>query len=259
MSPLESRPQTVRSLEDRIPYMKQQRRKKANRRLTSILILFALLILLVVYMQTSLSDVKSIRVNGLSWLDESYVLEGTALDTSTNVLGISPSKLETLMSEKPGIERATLDRSWYNIVTINIEEEKMIAYARTKDQDVVVLADGSLHPTGTITDPDKLKDGPLLRSFESETDLKQIASELELVDDATRARMSEIVLSKKEGEPTRYEIFMNDGNTLMTPTFKLSETVVKYGDIFENIPKGQKGTVVMDGGFYFVPYEKSKK
>ncbi len=43
---------------------------------------------------------------------------------------------------------------------------------------------------------------------------------------------------------------MNDGNTLMTPTFKLSETVVKYGDIFENIPKGQKGTVVMDGGFY---------
>ncbi|MDA5560114.1 FtsQ-type POTRA domain-containing protein [Exiguobacterium sp. MMG028] len=256
---MEPSQQTVRSLEDRIPYMKKQRRKKANRRMFSVLSLFGILILLVVYMQTSMSNVKEVNVSGLYWLDESYVFQDMELDTSTKFVSLSPSKMSDQMEKLPGVKRVDMDRSWYNVVHVNVTEEKMIAYARAETGDVVVLADGSLHPTGTITDPQKLKDGPLLREFNSEEELEKIASELEQVDDATRARMSEVILSKQEGEPTRYEIFMNDGNTLLTPTLKLSETVSKYGEIYENIPKGQQGTVVMDGGFYFVPYKKTNE
>ena len=256
---MEPSQQTVRSLEDRIPYMKKQRRKKANRRMFSVLSLFGILILLVVYMQTSMSNVKEVNVSGLYWLDESYLFQNMELDTSTKFVSLSPSKMSDQMEKLPGVKRVDMDRSWYNVVHVNVTEEKMIAYARAETGDVVVLADGSLHPTGTITDPQKLKDGPLLREFNSEKELEKIASELEQVDDATRARMSEVILSKQKGEPTRYEIFMNDGNTLLTPTLKLSETVSKYGEIYENIPKGQQGTVVMDGGFYFVPYKKTNE
>lgn len=256
---METRQNTVRSLEDRIPYMKDQRRKKANRRLSTILILFAVLIALVVYMQTSVSDVKAVNVSGLDWLTEAYVLAGTDLDTSSKIVRVSPNDIEQTIRALPGVRDAKVDRSWYNIVTVDVEEEKMIAYSRNDAEEVVVLADGSLHPTGQINDPEKLKDGPLLREFTDVTELEKVASELEQVDDAMRARMSEIVFSKKKDEPVRYEIYMNDGNTLLTPTFKLSQTVSKYGDIFENIPKGQRGTVVMDGGYYFVPYEKTKE
>ncbi|WP_214698143.1 cell division protein FtsQ/DivIB [Exiguobacterium sp. s57] len=256
---MEPSQQTVRSLEDRIPYMKKQRRKKANRRMFSVLSLFGILILLVVYMQTSMSNVKEVTVSGLYWLEESYVLQDMELDTSTKFIGLSPKKMSAQMEKLPGVKRVEIDCSWYNLVYVNVTEEKMIAYSRADKGDVVVLADGSLHPTGTITDPRKLKDGPLLREFNSEQELEKIASELEQVDDATRARMSEIILSKQKGEPTRYEIFMNDGNTLLTPPLKLSETVSKYGEIYENIPKGERGTVVMDGGFYFVPYKKTNE
>ncbi|WP_214881699.1 MULTISPECIES: FtsQ-type POTRA domain-containing protein [unclassified Exiguobacterium] len=256
---MEPSQQTVRSLEDRIPYMKKQRRKKANRRMFSVLSLFGILILLVVYMQTSMSNVKEVTVSGLYWLEESYVFQDMELDTSTKFIGLSPKKMSAQMEKLPGVKRVEIDRSWYNLVYVNVTEEKMIAYARADKGDVVVLADGSLHPTGTITDPRKLKDGPLLREFNSEQELEKIASELEQVDDATRARMSEIILSKQKGEPTRYEIFMNDGNTLLTPPLKLSETVSKYGEIYENIPKGERGTIVMDGGFYFVPYKKTNE
>lgn len=256
---METRQNTVRSLEDRIPYMKDQRRKKANRRLSTILLLFAVLIALVVYMQTSVSDVKAVNVNGLSWLTEAYVLAETDIDTSTKIVQVSPDGIERELRKVPGVKDVNVNRSWYNVVTIDVVEEKMIAYSRTEKEEVVVLADGSLHPTGSITDPAKLKDGPLLREFTDETELVKIASELEQVDDAMRARMSEIVFSKQKGEPTRYEIYMNDGNTIQTPTFKLSQTVAKYGEIYENIPKGQRGIVVMDGGYYFVPYEKTKE
>ncbi|MFN4213317.1 MULTISPECIES: cell division protein FtsQ/DivIB [Exiguobacterium] len=256
---METRQNTVRSLEDRIPYMKDQRRKKANRRLSAILLLFALLIALVVYMQTSVSDVKAVNVSGLDWLSEAYVLEKIELDTNSKIVEVSPKRLEATIKSLPGVKDVDVDRSWYNIVSIDLEEEKMIAYSRTDEEEVVVLADGSLHPTGQIDDPEKLKDGPLLREFTDVADLEKVAGELEQVDDAMRARMSEIVFSKRDGEPTRYEIFMNDGNTLVTPTFKLGQTVSKYGEIFENIPKGQRGTVVMDGGYYFVPYEKPKE
>lgn len=256
---METRQNTVRSLEDRIPYMKNQRRKKANRRLSMILLLFAVLIALVVYMQTSVSDVKAVNVNGLSWLTEDYVLAGTDLDTSTKIVQVSPSAIERNIRDVPGVKDVEVDRSWYNLVTIDIVEEKMIAYSRTDSDEVVVLADGSLHPTGSITDPETLKDGPLLREFTDQAELEKIASELEQVDDAMRARMSEIVFTKKDGEPTRYDIYMNDGNTIQTPTFKLSQTISKYAEIYENIPKGQRGIVVMDGGYYFVPYEKTEE
>lgn len=256
---MEPSQQTVRSLEDRIPYMKKQRRKKANRRMFSVLSLFGILILLVVYMQTSMSNVKEVKVSGLYWLEETYVFQDIELDSSTKFVSLSPNKMSEQMEKLPGVKRVEIDRSWYNKVQITVTEEKMIAYAKAEKGDVVVLADGSLHPTGAITDPQKLKDGPLLREFNTEAELEKIASELERVDDATRARMSEVILSKRKDEPTRYEIFMNDGNTLLTPTLKLSEAVSKYGEIYENIPKGERGTVVMDGGFYFVPYEKTNE
>ncbi|WP_114165478.1 cell division protein FtsQ/DivIB [Exiguobacterium sp. TNDT2] len=256
---METRQNTVRSLEDRIPYMKDQRRKKANRRLSTILILFAVLIALVVYMQTSVSDVKAINVNGLSWLTEEYVLTKTDIDSSTNIVQVSPDKIERKLRALSGVKDVDVNRSWYNIVTIDIEEEKMIAYSRVDEDDVAVLADGSLHPTNGTTDPEQLKDGPLLREFTDKAELEKIANELEQVDDAMRARMSEIVFTKQKGEPTRYEVYMNDGNTIHTPTFKFSQTVSKYSDIYENIPKGQRGTIVMDGGYYFVPYEKANE
>lgn len=256
---METRQNTVRSLEDRIPYMKKQRRKKANRRLSTILLLFAVLIALVVYMQTSISDVKAVNVNGLYWLSEEYVLEKSDLSTSTKIVQVSPNKVEQAINSLPGVREAKVDRSWYNEITIDVDEEKMIAYSRDNEGEVVVLADGSVHPTGQIVKPEMLKDGPLLRQFKTDADMEKVAGELEKVDDATRARMSEIVFSKKEGEPTRYEIYMNDGNTLLTPTYKLNQNVSKYGEIFENIPKGQRGTIVMDGGYYFVPYEKNEK
>ncbi|MFN3366889.1 MAG: cell division protein FtsQ/DivIB, partial [Exiguobacterium mexicanum] len=148
---METRQNTVRSLEDRIPYMKDQRRKKANRRLSTILILFAVLIALVVYMQTSVSDVKAVNVNGLSWLTEAYVLAGTDIDTSTKIVQVSPKEIERELRAVPGVKDVDVDRSWYNIVTIDVEEEKMIAYSRTDQEEVAVLADGSLHPTGGIT------------------------------------------------------------------------------------------------------------
>ncbi|KAB2862537.1 MAG: FtsQ-type POTRA domain-containing protein, partial [Exiguobacterium chiriqhucha] len=133
---METRQNTVRSLEDRIPYMKDQRRKKANRRLSTILLLFAVLIALVVYMQTSVSDVKAVNVNGLSWLTEAYVLAETDIDTSTKIVQVSPNGIERELRKVPGVKDVSVDRSWYNVVTIDIEEEKMIAYSRTDDEEV---------------------------------------------------------------------------------------------------------------------------
>ena len=56
--------ENVRSLEDKIPYIREQRRKKANRRLIYVLILIGLLVGVVFYLQSSYSRVARFDIDG---------------------------------------------------------------------------------------------------------------------------------------------------------------------------------------------------
>src|SRR5699024_3488929 len=82
------------SIEDRIPKLKEARKKKANRRLVFYLSIFFLLISIIVYLQSPLSQVKHIEVNGNKVLTDKEVIQksGLALDAKIWVVQKQVSK-----------------------------------------------------------------------------------------------------------------------------------------------------------------------
>src|SRR4051812_2621525 len=85
------------SLEDRIPKLKQMRKKKANRRLIGLLTIFFLLIFSIIYLQSPLSRIQSIQVEGNAYLTDKEIIEQSGLEVEDNIWEIKGDKIETMI------------------------------------------------------------------------------------------------------------------------------------------------------------------
>src|SRR5699024_9136771 len=95
---------TIVSIEDRIPKLKEARKKKANRRLIIYLCAFFLLISLIVYLQSPLSHVKHIEVNGNNFLTKKTVKKLSTVTKKTNIWTLSKNEIEKKLTDNPVIE-----------------------------------------------------------------------------------------------------------------------------------------------------------
>lgn len=76
------------SLEDRIPKLKQQRRRKTNRRLIMLLTVFFMLVMLIIYLESPLSRVHRIQIEGNEAVSKLYILKKAVLPR-VRIYGIS--------------------------------------------------------------------------------------------------------------------------------------------------------------------------
>ena len=91
----------VITIEDRIPRLKEERKRKANRRFILYLSLFFLLILLVVYLQSPLSKVGKIDIQGNFYVSDADILKAGQITENTSFWNISKTKLNSQMSKSP--------------------------------------------------------------------------------------------------------------------------------------------------------------
>src|SRR5690625_5637954 len=73
------------SIEERIPKLKAARKKKANRRLLFYLFLFFILITIIVYLQSPLSTVDEVKVNGNNNVEQAEIINMTEITEDTNI------------------------------------------------------------------------------------------------------------------------------------------------------------------------------
>src|SRR5699024_10780455 len=110
------------SIEDRIPKLKQARKKKANRRLVFYLSIFFILISVIVYIQSPLSDVKTINIKGNSIVSDEEITELAQLNDSPNIWAISKKNMEQKITDSPMVESANIKKKLPRTVQINIDE-----------------------------------------------------------------------------------------------------------------------------------------
>src|SRR5699024_12476680 len=75
----------VVSIEDRIPKLKESRKKKANRRLLFYLSIFFVLIAIIVYLQSQLSHIRHVDIQGNHELTEDEVIAESGLTMGDNI------------------------------------------------------------------------------------------------------------------------------------------------------------------------------
>src|SRR5699024_6490887 len=93
----------ILSIEDRIPKLKEKRKKKANRRLIFYVSIFFFLISIIVYLQSSLSNVQVVHVNGNHQVEEDAIIKETSVTDQTNIWTIKTGTIEKTLKKNPFI------------------------------------------------------------------------------------------------------------------------------------------------------------
>jgi len=244
----------VRSLEDKIPYIREQRRKKANRRLIYVLILIGLLVGVVFYLQSSYSRVARFDVDGNVNVKSEDILQASGIKVKeTHAFNVSEEDVLERIEKVPGIQEATMQKQFLHQYRVTVTEEKEIAYAKDKPGDRIVLADGTIIPGKS---KEELFDAPILTGFTDQS-LNRLTKELVKIEPKVRSRISEIVANDKT-DKGGLKLFMTDGNTVLLSTSAFSNSLNEYVKVISALPKGKTGTITIDGGIYFKPYKGKK-
>lgn len=245
------------SIENRIPKLKEARKKKANKRLIFYLLLFFILISVIVYLQSPLSDVNNITVEGNDLVDKKTIVKLSEITTKDNMWNLELDEMEEKISDLSPIKEVTVKRNLPRTVNISVKEYVRVGYVKENGHFIPILENGQLLKNHTVEIPNG--DAPILSGWEeNSTYLSEMTQELRNVKPSLAAQISEIHWVPEETNPYTIQLFMNNGQEVVASIRDFSEKIQVYPSIASQIDPDKEGVIHIDVGAFFVPYDQEK-
>jgi cell division protein FtsQ len=241
------------ALEDRIPKLKEQRRRKANKRLIMLLVLFFTMIAVVAYVQSPLSHVKKITVQGNELLSRNEVISATNITKKTNIWSVNKKDITLELQSMSEINKAEVKINWPNTVIIQIQERKRIAYLKKEKLYFPVMEDGNILKGREMDQIPVI--APLLFDFKEGAILKEMVTALDELPNEIVNSISEIHYTPKKTDQYHISLFMNDGFEVSATIRSFSEKMAHYPSIVSQLSPDKKGIIDLEVGTFFKAYE----
>lgn len=242
------------SIEDRIPKLKLVRKKKANRRLVFYLSIFFILISLIVYLQSPLSNVKTIKVEGNSYVSNQDVIDISNLTTKTNIWTVKQTEIENKLKEEPVIESVKVLRKLPWTVEIVIEEYVRVGYLKKEAEFYPIIEDGTTLTIGTSM----IGDAPIIEGFTDEMYFNNMIAELQKLSKSILNLISEIHWQPTDENKNKIMLYMNDGYVVNGTIRNFSEKMQIYPSIVSQLEPGSEGIIHIGVGAYFEKYNNNE-
>lgn len=246
----------VVSIEDRIPKLKEARRKKANRRLVFYMTIFFLLISIIVYLQSPLSEVKTVTVYGNSFISDEEIIQTSGFDEKMNIWAIDFAEIEGKLEENPVIAEADVKRKLPSSVDITVLEKDIVGFMEKETQYYPVLESGEvLSAVGYET---FTGEAPLLVGF-SEDELTAIATELSNLSNDLLDLISEVHPDEDGVHQHSLLLYMNDGFIVKGTIRDIVEGMTVYPSVVSQLEPDVKGIIHMGVGVYFEAFQPTEE
>lgn len=240
------------SIEDRIPKLKERRKKKANRRLVMYLSLFFLLIIVILYLQSSLSNVRTINVDGNTNIDKETIVSLSGISTQDNFWKVDKDAIKEKVIEHAEIHSVQIEKDFPSTITIQVREYERVGYVQRDDVFYPILETGERLTSYSLSSPGS--DAPLLRDWEEQTYLEEMTQELRQLPKSVTRQISELYWTPTENNPYKVHLYMNGGFEVEASIRNFSENMRTYPSIISQLDPGQKGIIHLDVGAYFEAY-----
>lgn len=242
------------SIEDRIPKLKEERKKKANRRLIFYLSILFFLISVIVYLQSPLSHIQTINVNGNTLVSDEEIIQQSGISTKTNIWMMNQSGIEEKLKEDfLIIESADVKRKLPWTVEIGVQEYDRVGYVKDELY-YPVLGSGKI--LEQLKQTRYHGDAPLLTGFTEDEYLHRMANELEKLPDNIFNLISEIHWQPTEKNKNKVLLYMNDGHIVDSTIRNFKENISIYPSIVSQLDSDEKGIIHIGAGAYFESFEK---
>lgn len=239
--------QKIVSIEDRIPKLKQRRRKKANRRLVFYLSIFFLLICIIIYLQSPLSNIKSIEVTGNIYLSDEEVIQESHLSTDTNIWAVNLQKIEQQISKHPLVQNVVVNKKLPWTIEISLTEHAKVGYFKEDNDFYPILGNGAI-----LSSVSQLNgDAPLLIDFKDDEYLIRMTKELNKLPKTILNLISEVHWKPVKENQNKIYLFMNDGYIVDGTIRNFAEKMQIYPSIVSQLDPDSKGIIHIGVGAYF--------
>lgn len=190
--------------------------------------------------------VKNIIITGNKEVKDYEIIEAANLKNYPSFIGISKSKIIKSLKQNPLIKDVSVKKNFKFQITINVTEEKAVAYSLTNQS--------YLLSSGVYVNDINFLGVPQLNNYTPEDVLKSFAEELGKLDEDIIDDISEVEYSPSKNEAgetidsTRFKLKMKDGNTVYT-NVKKCNVLSYYNQIYASL-KDKKGVLNLDSGNY---------
>ncbi|WP_077622105.1 cell division protein FtsQ/DivIB [Sediminibacillus massiliensis] len=243
----------VVSIEERIPKLKHARKKKANRRLVFYLSVFFILISVVVYLQSPLSNIRNVSVEGNQFVSDEELKSISELASDDNFWSVDKEAVKNRIEEHPVIEEVDISKQFPSTIRLQVKEYDRVGYVENEGAYFPVLENGKRLTTKTTKVAGS--DAPILIGFNNDTYLKEMTKELQILPDSIVDLISEIHWSPSDENPYVIQLFMNDGYQVDGSIRSFSEKMMSYPSIVAQLDPGSEGIIHIGVGAYFESYE----
>lgn len=234
----------------------------SKRKYLILSVFLSLLVIVLVYLLTSVSNVKGININGNIYLYKEDILKLSGLNTTQKYIFINPDDIEEKIKTNKLIDACDVIKEDDQTITINIKEKKAIGYALEDGQNVLVLADDS-RLTLDKSNLYLIQMVPLIEGF-SKDEIILIEKNLVDVDYKMINEISDIH-KYPNLKFQDHELIMRDGNYIFTSVYGLNR-VNNYYDMANAFTDGENKCFYIEdisGNAYtsacpWVPQEEDK-
>lgn len=208
-------------------------------------LLFVLIIAGIVFCVDVLLDtkIKNIIITGNEILTDQQIIELAGLTNYPSFYKTTNVNIEKKIRENSLIKSVKIKRSFYHVITIEIDEYKVL-FKKESDGKWV------LENKEEIATEQKLTYCvPRLTNYVPNTKYDQFMKGMLQINDEVREKISEISYMPNEYDKDRFLLYMDDGNSVYLTLTKF-KMINYYNDVLPQLG-GKKGILYLDSGNHF--------
>ena len=218
--------------------------KKKKLRLLPFLI-FVLAIAIVVFVCLIVLDTKveNIIITGNSVLSDDEIIELAGLTDYPSFYKTLNMTMENNIKNNPIVKSVDIDRKFYHIIEINIEEYEIL-YKREDNGKYVLENKDEI----TLDSETPYTIARLINEIPSNK-INSFIKYYKRIDLSIREKISEIKYDPNDYDEDRFLLYMDDGNSVYMTITKF-ERLNYYNDVLPQLD-GKKGILYLDSGNHF--------
>ena len=190
------------------------------------------------------SKTKNIIVKNTSYLNDDYILKLADVYDYPSFYTLKINKIERKLEKSPYIKDCKIKRKFYNILIIEVEENKPLYLNNTENTFVFSDKDDVLKEEAI-----DLFRVPRLMNYIPNNKYDSFIKAMNKVDKDILGKISDIEYLPNEYDKDRFLLYMDDGNMVYVTLTKF-DNINYYNDVLSQL-EGHKGILYLDSGNHF--------
>ena len=226
--------------------MKKEKKVKVKRKIKFVAVfIFLIVIVLLYFLIKAILGIKiqNIYVSGNHYLNDEYIIEKAGLEDYPSYYKSLSFLLENKLESDDFIKKATVSKSFFATVNIEIEENKVLFY---KENDYKYVLEDKKEVDSIPYDVVTIN----VVNYIPDTIYDNFVKKIAKIKEEVRNKISEIKYDPSDYDDSRFMLYMVDVNESYITLTKF-DSINYYNEIYPTL-EGKKGILYLDSGNHFV-------